>query len=394
MEDRVWNKIDSSTLVSGADWVDAQSTVRALVFGKLVELGHNKIKFYRSDLYHDAIYLLNTLKGEHTFDWIARESGTFIGDVTSYVRDDWEKLARYRFDIRLDGDHKWVLDIYEAGPIVPVIPHFCEECGIMVAYYVDYMQMWLCSTGCTVKAENRLNSNINTEVEEEEEFILDDEFKPYFSEETLPTDIDYSENEAYQVQLEKEHKDLPVTKCNDATQIAGCIYHPAPYMVNCTGHIVGAMVQHDGDTCPQHENDGSYGIAVTFPDNSQGPRIAEDNWYRTEGPGTQDLGAKYMEAMMAPFPEILVEIPTLRNVEPKAQMRKENKMESIIRDLREKYEEASGSKETLEEYQSNINDAVDELDTYMSDLDDLISSLDQLPEISVYVDLETISFDS
>lgn len=69
-------------------------------------------------------------------------------------------------------------------------------------------------------------------------------------------------------------------------------------------------------------------------------------------------------------------------------------MDQIIRDLRDKYEEASNSKDQLEEYQSNINDAVDELDTYMSDLDDLISNLDQLPEVSVYVDLDTVSFDS
>ncbi len=89
--------------------------------------------------------------------------------------------------------------------------------------------------------------------------------------------------------------------------------------------------------------------------------------------------------------------PTLRNdltTEPNAPTRKENKMESIIRDLREKYEEASNSKDQLEEYQSSINDAVDELDTYMSELDDLISSLDSLPEVSVYVDLDTVSFDS
>jgi uncharacterized coiled-coil DUF342 family protein len=113
---------------------------------------------------------------------------------------------------------------------------------------------------------------------------------------------------------------------------------------------------------------------------------------------TTAAGCIYHPAPAGGWKESLIEeeIPTLRNdsTEFNTPFRKENKMESIIRDLRDKYEEASNSKDQLEEYQSNINDAIDELDIYMSDLDDLISSLDSLPEVSVYVDLDTVSFDS
>jgi hypothetical protein len=299
MEDRVWNKIDSKTLVNGAEWCDAQSTVRAMVFGKMVELAKDRIKFYQSDLYHDAIWLLNTLTGPLQFDWIARESGTFIGDVTLHVKDDeWAKSARYRFDIRLEGDRKWVLDIYEAGPIVP------------------------------------------------------------------PTDVDYSENEAYQIQSEKDERDLGA-KYRDKMQEEFVLpdeFHP--YFSN--------------EPLPESVEE-----AVAKQDADPIKAMIDSLFARPGNPPTKV--------------ESIFDFPTLRNestMQQNAATRKENNMDQIIRDLRDKYEEASNSKDQLEEYQSNISDAVDELDTYMSDLDDLISSLDQLPEISVYVDLDTVSFDS
>ncbi len=248
---KVWNKISSRVMVYGGDWNSAQTTVRATLFAKMLDLGRDRIKFYQSDLFHDALWLNQEVNGPTTFEWVARESGTHIGETAKIVKDDdWADSARYRFEIREDDNQKWVLDTYE----------------LVV------------------------------------------------------------------------HEGTPIEECESATTAAGCIYHPASVA-----------------NVPDTRSDDI--INMLFEPN----------------------------------------FPTLRNdltTEPNAPTRKENKMESIISDIREKYEEASNSKDQLEEYQSSINDAVDELDTYMSELDDLISSLDSLPEVSVYVDLDTVSFDS
>lgn len=298
MEAKVWNLIDSGTLCWGADWEGSESSVRALVFGKMVGLGQNRIERYQSDLFHDAIWLRENLTGPMQFDWIARASGTFIGEVCSHVKtEDYENSVYYRFEI-VEEDRKWTLNIYEASP-------------------------------------------------------------------APPTDIDYSENEAYQLQQEKEvipwidrHAALGISECDVAKAIEGCIFHPAPV----GGWTVEEATYGNDEPNEQTLADAEDALKVLDPNNA-----------------TIDLlfgaGNKF---------------PTLRN----ETTRKGNSMESIIRDLRDKYEEASNSKDQLEEYQSNIGEAVDELDTYMSDLDDLISSLDQLPEVSVYVDLDTVSFDS
>lgn len=249
MTNKVWVLTNTSTLVYGGEWKDAESSIRAKVFGHLVELSRDRVKFYQSDLFHDAIWLKEEMTGPMSFEWIARESGTHIGEVCQYVKDDeFTNCTRYRFEVLGDEKNRWILTIYE----------FKEK------------------QTCTSDDPNNHQGDTC----------------PVHEGISLPTDIDYSENEAYQLQLAKE------------------------------------------------------------------------------------------------------KFPTLGNLEQTVLERKENNMEQIISDLRDKYNEASNSKDQLEEYGSNINDAVDELDTYMSDLDDLISNLDQLPEISVYVDLDTVSFDS
>ena len=80
------------------------------------------------------------------------------------------------------------------------------------------------------------------------------------------------------------------------------------------------------------------------------------------------------------------------------QNKKGNKMsydlDRIMDGLREKLDEANSAKDELEERQSSIEDAVGELENYIDEMESVLSSLDSLPECSIYVELDTVSFDS
>lgn len=192
------------------------------------------------------------------------------------------------------------------------------------------------------------------------------------------------------------HEGTPLEECDYAMTGAGCIYHPSPPMPVKEPHC-----NHDSVAVINGVCECGYSGFTTVNN------LPTGDW-REEVPGTgkdyygntitmdtpvarDDLVEEIMGLLFEP------NIPTLRNdlnTEPKAPLRKEMKMDDIIRDLREKFSEAEASKDQLESYQSDISDGIDELETYMNDLDELINSLDSLPEVSIYVDLDTVSFDS
>lgn len=307
MDNRVWNQLESYTIVSGAsNWDDAKGTVRSAVFGEMVKLSRDRIKAYHSDLYHDAKWIDEYLVGVMQFDWICRESGTWCGDIVAGIKDDsYTDSRRYRFEV-LENDRKWTLNVYEAGPTINVFTHFCEECGLVAIHYVDDMSMWLCSSDCTAKAQNRLN-------------------EVYGPADGISEDLDYGNDE---------------------------------------------------------------------PD-KQTLADAED--------ALKSLGENYRDAMFAPMPEVegqvaddiikmLFEpnIPTLRNTSITKEI---NTMDSILRDLREKASEAEEAKSELQEKKYEIDDAVSELDNYIDEINGLIDSLDNLPEVSVTVEIE-VNFES
>lgn len=321
---KVWNKASTKVMVYGGDWNSAQTTVRSSVFAKMLELARDRVKFYVSDLYHDALWLNEEVHGPTTFEWVPRESGTHIGETAKIVKDDdWADSARYRFEIREDGNQKWVLDTWE----------------LVV------------------------------------------------------------------------HEGTPIEDCASAMTGPGCIYHPGPIANVCTGvYSDSGMLQHDGDTCPVHENLGVEYLGIqTHTDLQTG------DW-REEVPGTGknyygdpiDLGAKYRDAMQE---EIVVSDsaaddiinmlfarnPTPRNdlnVEPNAPIRKVNTgMDDIIRDLRDKVSEAESAKEELENGKYDLDQAIDDLDTYINEVEELIGSLDSLPEVNVSFELD-VNFDS
>lgn len=329
METSVWNLIDSQTMVNGAsNWDDAKSTVRATVFGKMVMLSQGRVKHYHSDLFHDAIWIDMHLIGSMQFDWICRDSGTWIGDIVAEIKyDQYENSAKYRFEI-LEDNRKWTLNVYEAGLIIPDIPHFCEECGTMVAKYVGYMQMWLCSDYCTEKAENRLgvhdteygpadgiSEDLGAKYRDkmQEEFALIDEFHPYFSTEPLPE------------RVVEAMENMDVNPINSIIDSLFAGYKTEPYVIS------------------DKENFSPYNF------------------------------------------------PTLRNTS--INTKEKTTMDSILRDLREKASDAEEAKGELEEKKYEIDEAISELENYLDEVNGLIDSLDNLPEVSVNVEID-VSFDS
>lgn len=109
-----WKLIDTKNVVYTSTWDDAKSTVKAVTFGAMVELSKDRVKHYVSDLWHDALWVNEVIQGPMSFDWVARESGTFIGESVKHIKlSDWPDAVKYRLEIVNERD-KYVLNIYEA----------------------------------------------------------------------------------------------------------------------------------------------------------------------------------------------------------------------------------------------------------------------------------------
>jgi len=112
-DQKVWTKIDTRTLFHGGEWDDIATGLRAKTFEVMLELAE-RVKHYRSDLYHDAMWLEERLTGPMQYDWIARESGTFIGEVVAQIAlSEWDGSVKYRFEL-LNDERRWMLNVYEA----------------------------------------------------------------------------------------------------------------------------------------------------------------------------------------------------------------------------------------------------------------------------------------
>jgi hypothetical protein len=120
MENMVWNLIKTKNMMhTNLGWADIASTCRAFVFGEMVELANGRVNQYRSDLYHDALWLNEFLKEEMQFDWVVREWGTFIGtSAANYGISD--KDLKYRFEI-INDNGRWSVNIYQSVPLVSTV---------------------------------------------------------------------------------------------------------------------------------------------------------------------------------------------------------------------------------------------------------------------------------
>lgn len=413
--ERVWNKIDTQNLVYGGGWIDVKSSVRALLFGVMLGLAKDKVKSYRSDLYHDAQWINEKINGPMSFDWVVHEGGTYIGESAEYSRIDWDKSAKYRFEILIEGNSTWMLNIYEAVPIVPVILHSCEECGIATgSNYVDHMGMWLCSDFCTGLVENRQYAN-KSQGQIIEKFAIEDFALP-----NVPDSVPNWGTEEVFVGTQEMGDD------------------------DCTGFLDNGSLQHDGDTCPTHEVE-RFCNENPLPENVVEALVNTDvnpiNWtpekvveivknfattihealpledcdvaetaagciyhpapvkmYKAEDISVLGDSETFRPFNFHSYTEeekreiAYANFPTLRNDSTITQ-RKVINMESILNELREKLDEANTARDEAYDAKNELDDAISEFDNYIDEIDTLISNLDNLPSISVSLDFQ-VEFES
>lgn len=113
--DYTWSEVETSTLVYCTEWATGESTIRACVFGKMVELAKDVVTNYVSDLYHDAQWIALTLDGPRSFEYVVRDYGTHVGESATYIKIEEDSTARkYRFDL-FNDDGRWKLTISQAS---------------------------------------------------------------------------------------------------------------------------------------------------------------------------------------------------------------------------------------------------------------------------------------
>lgn len=350
---RVWNKIDSRTICWGGEWDDVKTTVRATVFAVMMELARDRVKHYVSDLYHDAVWLNESLTGQMQFDWVARESGTFIGESASNCKlGDWEKAIKYRFEIRVNEKNKWMLHMYEDSPLVSGSQGQIVE-KFALPNVPDTVQS---SPGSALWLQNP-DSVPNWGTEEvfvgTQEMGEDDPLDVSCIGYKTPSGIEHGfedhdkDNCPVHGSNLVEHVTLPVGLCELATTAAGCIYHPAPPI----------------SKFHSYSDEEKIAIAeATFPELIKN-RVRENETF-----------------------------PTLRNDSTQT-IKGVFNMDDILRDLREKLDEANSARDEAYDAKTELDDAISEFDEYIDAVDNLISSLDDLPALSVDLDVR-VSFES
>lgn len=106
--------IDGLLLRYDIDAKEISDSARALLFGKLLELVADTVKFYLSDFYHDAQWIGEHVKGSDVeFFFAFRESGTSIGfdqKLVSYLND-----ATYRVRVYVAENGATRLDVERIG---------------------------------------------------------------------------------------------------------------------------------------------------------------------------------------------------------------------------------------------------------------------------------------
>jgi|NGEPerStandDraft_6_1074524.scaffolds.fasta_scaffold39921_4 hypothetical protein len=65
---------------SATDWNDAESPVRALLYGQMMQRVVGVTDHYLSDMFHDAEWITEYINGPTTFYWMVRQWGTNIGE--------------------------------------------------------------------------------------------------------------------------------------------------------------------------------------------------------------------------------------------------------------------------------------------------------------------------
>lgn len=324
-----WNKIDSKILAYGGEWEHVASSIRSRLFGHMVILADDRIKFYKSDLYHDALWIEEYITGPIYFDWIVGEFGTYIGDIVKEMKVKGQRGdIMYRLEIKHD-DGQWLLDINEADPKGPSeITHIHETLN-------------------DASEEKNISENSSEDI---------------------------AKKDVESIQRCYTHTFVTIDKC-------GCA--PDPSLTANDVHIIPTMtlgprefgpIEFKADALEKTENETEYWTQE---------RITEAN-DRIEA--WAKMGYKRLDPI----------IPTLRNEtngKQDAVTRKVWNMESIVRELRDKLEEAQSVREEAVEAKSDISSVIDDIDIYIDEVETLINSLDDLPSLDIDLDVN-LSYES
>lgn len=81
-------------------------TLQAAVFDVIAEISFPIIEQFRSDLFHDALWIRNTVNGPMSFYFSLNESGTYIYSENVGIR----RKYMYRIDCNMDDRlEKWTV---------------------------------------------------------------------------------------------------------------------------------------------------------------------------------------------------------------------------------------------------------------------------------------------
>jgi hypothetical protein len=112
--------IETVRLTQGSfDNQDEARSIRALLFGAMLDRAENVVQAYRSDLFHDALWLDKYVTGEFSWYWMLRRHGTHVGTdlqaaVDVFGRDNYN--VYYKVSLTLDRLSRWVVT-FETLPL-------------------------------------------------------------------------------------------------------------------------------------------------------------------------------------------------------------------------------------------------------------------------------------
>lgn len=95
-------EVETIPLTGWGTFEDLEGNIRALLFDQLLERALPVVKEYRSDLFHDAMWLREHLTSERLeFDFMVRHSGTNIGTSASIQAEIGPGAGAILYRVRL-----------------------------------------------------------------------------------------------------------------------------------------------------------------------------------------------------------------------------------------------------------------------------------------------------
>lgn len=96
------------------------SALHQRIFGHLVVLATPVVKEYHSDLFHDALWIKETVTGPTSFLFLVRHSGTHLGRSAALMFESVHYDAvLYNIDLSVDERKRWTLTIDLLGAREP-----------------------------------------------------------------------------------------------------------------------------------------------------------------------------------------------------------------------------------------------------------------------------------